>query len=88
MCSPVGAGPHNEAMKGLFHLGLGLQSFSSLLFHGAPVTAGGDWFSYLPPDAEARSGYRHRRRAETHLQIFRYATVGPVLWLAKVKNPF
>lgn len=23
MCSPVGAGPHNEAMKGLFHLGLG-----------------------------------------------------------------
>lgn len=69
MCSPVGAGPHNEAMKGLFHLGLGLQSFSSVLFHGTLVTAGGNCFSYLQPDAEAQSGYRCGRCVEAHLQI-------------------
>lgn len=47
-CEP---GPHNEPMKGLLHLSLCLQSFSSLLFYGALVTAGRDWFSYLFPVA-------------------------------------
>lgn len=45
------SGPHNEPMKGLFHLSLCLQSFSSLLFYRALVTAGRDCFSYLLPAA-------------------------------------
>lgn len=54
-------------MKGLFHLSLCLQSFSSLLFYSALVTAGGDWFSYLLPDATY--GLDVTAIAQLHLQI-------------------
>lgn len=76
-------------MKGLFHLSLCLQSFSSLLFYSALVTAGGDWFSYLLPDAP--NGLAVTAVVHLHLQICTHvcATHKPLcraLWVA-FENP-
>lgn len=67
MCSPVGAGPHNEAMKSLFHLGLGLQSFF-FGYYFTPLQSRlvGIGFHTCRQTPRQQSGCR---RAEAHLQI-------------------